>query len=112
MSRADLASAALDVAKVMLAHPETQPALAGAFVLLTESLAMCERDSTQLIRVDLDGADEPRPSPNAQRIAAIWKHLRDFDPGQRIGIVHARTGWSRATYFRALSEAKELGLIE
>lgn len=113
MPSALLAKAVGNLARVMARDPSLHAELNDAFLLLTESLVSVPEFQADepVISGSVEAAAKPRAQENAERLAALLRLLADRGPAQRMSIVRERTGWSRATYFRALKEARQLRLI-
>lgn len=103
-----LSAAVAGLAKAMRTGTrEQRECLTDALILLAECQLSAGRDPTEIQLPAL-----PRPiETNAERFARIARALNHLSPAEQIGVVRARTGWSKSTTYRAKAEACELGLF-
>jgi hypothetical protein len=107
----DVASALADLAiaaRALPAHLVTRTH--GALLLLAECQAAL------LSKADQPEAHEQRTAraqvaSDIDRLAYHWRQLRHLEPSERIGVIRARTGWSKSKIYRLRAAAAEAGVI-
>jgi hypothetical protein len=113
----ELALALRDLAQLARELPPSKAQkLSRAFILLAEcqptlmSIDSLPPTPHQIEEPSKSRRDAERLA-NAERFAFYWRSLQQVTPRERIGIVKARTGWSRSKCYRIQEDAIELMLI-